>query len=416
MSVINQMLKDLDQNQKSQTQTHGATLATGNATSSKKPFIMAIVVLVFLNLFGLYGWQLYSENQALKTKQIEHSKTSKVNAEELVHAVSKVMRENKAKIESGQTIEQPAIATNSASDQASVSERPEKWSSEVAENENIASEVNQIPVTQNQATHNKLTLNSVTQQTSTENARESSNDKVRQISPVSVSEKQATDEVLVESFQSTTPQVQPESVPQTKPKLSIARKRLTAEQLIETKLARAEQAVNANQLVQAQSLLEEVLLIDAHQVQARKQLAALWFGKQDYQAALNLLSQGLAISPDNRDLLVMKARIYLKQEQYLAALDTLLPYSNADSVEYQSLLATSAQQAQRPDAAISAYRWLVKLQPHTAKWWLGLASTLDSQGNFQEAAAAYQQAIQVGGLSSATVSFVNQRLQVIGVN
>jgi len=150
---------------------------------------------------------------------------------------------------------------------------------------------------------------------------------------------------------------------------------------------------------------------------ARKQLAALWFGRQSYTDALNLLSQGINLSPNDSELRVMKARIYLQQSRIQPAFVTLngMPKANdVVNVEYQSLRATTAQQLNEFSFAAEAYQILVEIEPSAGRWWLGLAVALDSNGEFKQASIAYQTALNRTGLSGSAETFARQRILELG--
>jgi MSHA biogenesis protein MshN len=127
-----------------------------------------------------------------------------------------------------------------------------------------------------------------------------------------------------------------------------------------------------------------------------------------------LLSQGIAITPTNSEYRLMKARIYIALNQQQRALDTLLELANTNEVEYQGLLATTAQQLKHYQHTIDAYNQLTQLQPSVGRWWLGLAVAYDSDGQFIEAAGTYRRAIALANLSESARQFSRQRLEQLG--
>jgi MSHA biogenesis protein MshN len=157
-----------------------------------------------------------------------------------------------------------------------------------------------------------------------------------------------------------------------------------------------------------------VVIIKPSDSQTRKKLAALWFGRQAYQDAVNLLSQGIALNGKDSSLREMKARIHLKQGQSMAALNTLKPLAQLKDEQYQIMLANTAQQAQQNKVAVEAYKVLITMQPETGRWYLGLAVLHDKSSQFNLAGVAYNQALTKNDLSVASVNFVEQRIQAIG--
>jgi MSHA biogenesis protein MshN len=164
----------------------------------------------------------------------------------------------------------------------------------------------------------------------------------------------------------------------------------------------------------AEKLLEDVVIITPNDSQSRKKLAALWFGRQAYQDAVNLLSQGIALNSKDSSLREMKARIYLKQGQVNAALSTLKPLAKLKDEQYQIMLANTAQQAQQHDTAVAAYQQLISMKPDVGRWYLGLAVLYDKNSQFTLASNAYKQALTKSDLSISSETFAKQRIQVIG--
>ena len=196
--------------------------------------------------------------------------------------------------------------------------------------------------------------------------------------------------------------------------LSITRRQLTPQQLASQKMKQAEVAMMENDLTKAEHLFEDILLLQPHQHNARKQLAALWFGKQSYQPALNLLSQGIAIAPKSSEFRLMQARIYLKQGGYESALNTLQALPNNENAEYQSLRANVAQQLGKNEIVSAAYKVLTKIQPQVGRWWLGSAIAYDTNSQFNLATQAYKMALAQNNLSTSSTQFAQQRIAQLG--
>lgn len=375
MSVINQMLKDLDERQGDQAGTQNAPLPVVSKTSSKKVLFLIISAVVVVNIVGIIIWQLYTENQNLKSDKntaLFMAENTQVNA-----ALQKPSNEAITKLHAANSVESDK-ELNRGMETATQSDFVEKKTQEPSK------------VSDNRALENNANSN--------EEGQDSGD----------VVQEKTTDTTKVDILEVETPIDSP------KPQLSISRKQLTVEELTKQKITQAERAVQTNDLSKAEKLFEDVLLVSPDNKIARKQLAALWFGRQSYQPALNLLSQGIALAPDYMEYRLMKARIYLSQGQTNSAVEVLKALAALENVEYQSLLATSAQQAKAYQIAASSYRVLSAMQPNVGRWWLGLAVALDSNGQFSEAASAYQSAITTTELSENARQFVRQRLQELG--
>ncbi|WOH35899.1 tetratricopeptide repeat protein [Thalassotalea fonticola] len=196
--------------------------------------------------------------------------------------------------------------------------------------------------------------------------------------------------------------------------LVISKVELTPEQLSNKKLSIAKRALKNGQLKKAESLLEEAIILQPYHVEARKELAALWFGRKTYQPAKNLLTQGVVLLPNNEDFRLMLARIYSTEGNNEKAFKVLNELASSNLLEYQLALASMASQSDHHSSAINAYNKLLVMRPQQSRWWLALAISYDSNEQYQPATSAYQKAIALGRLSSNSVQFAKQRLIELG--
>ena len=199
-----------------------------------------------------------------------------------------------------------------------------------------------------------------------------------------------------------------------KSSLTISRSQLSPKALAANKITQAEKAMERNDLASAESLFEEILMLTPAHETARKQLAALWYGKKYYQDAINLLSQGIAIAPKAEEMRLMSARIYYEQERTRQAYNILKPIKLSNSVEIQTLLANVSAELNEHESAIFSYRKLITQEPEVGRWWLGLAVSLDSLGKFVPAIDAYKKSITQNNLSTSAMQFAQQRLIELG--
>jgi len=369
LSVINQMLKDLDQRKVEQQGSSNFTAPVAVETSNNKILLISLIVIVFLNIIGLFVWQMYTENQALKKNQIPKTRISEqVVTKKIISAIEKA---SVKKIQNDLTIPPQVVNDNNALIQA--------------------------PQKQNIAESKPVELND-------DSINSPKNDLAKHVNDIS--EKRAP--IIIPPRNDV---VAPRS------KLKISRKQLSPDELAQQNIKRAEQALASNNIAKAESLFEDVLLIIPDHKSARKQLAALWFGRKAYTPALNLLSQGLALSPTDTEFRMMQARIYLQQNREVKAfnvLNKLSQVNDVSDVEYQSLRASIAQQLNEFTAAAEAYKVLTDIEPSTGRWWLGLAVAHDSNSEFKQASFAYKEALNKMGLSDSAESFVRQRMTELG--
>jgi MSHA biogenesis protein MshN len=404
LSVINQMLKDLEQRQGSQRLENVATSPPVMVNKSSSKNILIIIVSVVITLFATYMVYLQVENQRLeshseKKLKVTRSFTSTVNSDQI--AIVKVKPEQSGTIEAKQlTQKMPKLSNNQDKSviTALASETPvESFSGEnatnVVANPIAISAVSSIPVP-----NTAIAITSVVDSLIVE--------KSSQISPPIV----GLEDLMAKEGTITKPKVAIAPVST----MEIKRKQLTPKALAKQKMSQAKVAVDNNDISKAEQLFEDVLLILPSEKGARKQLAALWFGRKSYQAALNLLSQGIALDVKDNELRLLKAQIHIKRQQGFAAFQVLQSHPALDTISdinYHSILANQAQGSKQYRSAISAYLRLIRLQQHVGRWWLGLGIAYDSNSQFSLAKKTYGTALNKHDLSSSARQFVSQRLQ-----
>ena len=175
--------------------------------------------------------------------------------------------------------------------------------------------------------------------------------------------------------------------------------------------------------IQAQKLAQQGLIQPAiekyqqaievypmHQ-QARIAIAGLYYGRNMVAEALEVLSQGLNIEPGNRAWSLLAAKIHFRRDNFAAAMAYLqLPVHPAEDVEYVVLKATTLQKLKDYEAAASVFSQLTMAFPESARWWLGLATSLEGQQKTTEAIEAYRQTLRLGSISQSSRRFVLKRL------
>jgi len=363
------MLKDLEQRAPEQGQVPTPTVSV-QKSSVLKVVLITVVVLLSLNALGFYIWNLQERVAKSESKQQKTVRTENVD--------QTLAYQTKA-------VEQQKVTPQKIASQ--------KLSSTDKETHHSAQQLSD---------ENKV----VTQQQKKKNVEQEPIKKVAEPEKMQIS---TIAPVVVESSA-----IEPLASEKVKvSKMTVSRRQLTSKELVVKKLASAEKSVNLNEIAKAEQLFEDVLIIDPNHKQARKQLAALWFGRKSYQQAVNLLSQGIAIDKQASDLRLMKARIHLKQGQSEAAYNALKPLASFEQEEYQVMLANVAQQTEQYPSAIGAYQLLIKMQPFSGRWHLGLAIVYDKNSQFSLAVNEYALALTKTNLSASSAKFAQQRMQAL---
>lgn len=414
MSVINQMLKDLD-NRNSEgiaSSTPSQNVAPSHS-SIKIVLITAVTVLTVCSIV-FYVWQLNIENHALKeqkknilatTQVTSLKKTQNITADNVNLPAQETRSPAEAAVKND--IQRQATLAVANVQKSPISKpRPKLSSESSSQPRKMSAPANNVQLLTDKAIIN----NGSTKVTPAEQDNQIVHSEDHSHTEDNVpnhSHNKAETEVTITN----------KTKPQAKPKtnaMSVSRRQLSADELAQQKLAHAEKALAAKQVSKAESLLEDVVIITPNDNQTRKKLAALWFGRQAYQDAVNLLSQGIALNGKDSSLRQMKARIHLKQGQVTAALNTLKPLAHLNDEQYQIMLANTAQQANHDQTATDAYKVLIKMQPEMGRWQLGLAVLYDKNSQFDLATKAYKAALTKNDLSVSSEQFVKERIQAIG--
>lgn len=149
---------------------------------------------------------------------------------------------------------------------------------------------------------------------------------------------------------------------------------------------------------------------------ARSALADALLRTGRTSAAVRVLQQGLARAPGHLPFRKQYASLQLAAGQPAAALATLdagpVPAVAAEP-EWHALRAGLLQQTGALEAAAEAYRRLIEYDAGRGVWWAGLAISLDQLGAPAEALTAYRRAIQAGGLPPSLLAYANRRIEAL---
>ena len=129
--------------------------------------------------------------------------------------------------------------------------------------------------------------------------------------------------------------------------------------------------------------------------------------------AIVLLSEGLRYAPGQSDFHMKLARIHMADgdtEKAFATLEQGL-FGVADNPDYHALLATLAQKLEHHEVAIRHYRTALQGKPGMATWLIRLAVSLKAVRQASEAEEVFQRAVDAGTLTPETTHFANQQLK-----
>ncbi|EDM65916.1 MSHA biogenesis protein MshN [Moritella sp. PE36] len=407
MSVINQMLQGLDkgtQQQQADVESSGAVIVAAPKSQNKLVIVLISSIVIFAALAGY----LFVQKQ---------SRAAKVSVQQNI-VVPVVSRDNNtqvngpliAKIISAELVEQPVVIKLD-DDKVTMAE-PRVMKPIVAKpvmTKQVVAQLAVAPVTETSAavvsSTNKVAGSAATKMTHVKNVVVARVEKVtpKTITPVAVTAPQT----VAKHVKATTPES--EHVEDSVLIKAVTRTPLQQAQLYATQ---ADSALLAGDKERAKQLFSKVLAFDKQHNLSRETLAAILYGEQRTQSAVNLLQEGLSVSPDYTNFRLMLARIYLKNKNKQQAYYYLKPHRPevAGNVDYYALLAGLAQSLDDLDSALMAYKTLTEHEPNRAKWWLGLGISADKAKQVTLALNAYHTAQNMGQLSASSRNYINARI------
>lgn len=161
--------------------------------------------------------------------------------------------------------------------------------------------------------------------------------------------------------------------------------------------------------------LERTLLFDPSHIAARELLAALLLQQGDEFGAESLVDVGIINSPEHAPFLQLKARILSSRgETQLAIqiLESVVP-DQSYLVDHNTTLAALYQKSGDHAKAVSGYLALIDSDPEEPTLWSGLAISLDALGQYQAALKSYKQALRGPMLSLELRRYAHQRVRAI---
>ncbi len=399
MSVINKMLKDLEQRQSENALDEISSVYRAPERKFKSPLVLFLLVIV-LGLLAAIGWLLLNkQDQARLESQQFSTNTKPVRLNTLTPSV-KLEPTPKQNDDSYKREEQQQAARLANEKRLDEALNRQKQSASI--NSDNVNKPSNIPLSSGQA---PIVV---------------SPPKVKPvvIKPEASTRSINTTPLATESQSQVVPQTSkslqpPAHQPTSKPALKIIKssQQYTPEQRLEMLMTKAQASYEKGYISEAIEQLNKVLSISDSHIQARNLLAVAWYGRGELQQAVSILNNGLSKYPNVELWRMTAAKVYFKENNIKGAFSYLEADLPDASVEFYAMKASVARKLNLFDSAESAYAMLTKLQPKVGNWWLGLSISLDSQGKIEPAIKSYQMVLNVGGISQASMVFVQDRIQ-----
>ena len=162
----------------------------------------------------------------------------------------------------------------------------------------------------------------------------------------------------------------------------------------------------------AEQELRQALVIEPRHVRARELLAGILIKQGRWIENVDLMQQGVQVVPANLVFVKLYARTLMQLNRDQQAVKLLRDHAPpvAQDPAYYALLAALFQRQQNHLAAASTYSEILKLQPNTGIWWVGLGISLEALGKQPEAQQAYARARKTGSLHGDLARYTENRL------
>lgn len=165
----------------------------------------------------------------------------------------------------------------------------------------------------------------------------------------------------------------------------------------------------------ASRLLQELVAAEPANDDAREGLAIALARQGRIAESDSVLLDGLAVGTQPARFAKLRARLQSARGDLASALDTLslaVP-PVAEDLEFHALKAAIAQQAGNYALAEAVYQELTAVQSGNATWQAGLGIALDAQSKSEAARVAFQRALDAGGLEVNLLAHVQQRVRAL---
>lgn len=181
----------------------------------------------------------------------------------------------------------------------------------------------------------------------------------------------------------------------------------------EVEYRRALVILNQGRTAESLDALRMALKLNAAHLAARQLLLKLLVENKQLDEADGVLHAGLALHPGQLPWAMSLARLQLDRGDLASAWKTLensLPIAGANA-DYQGFAGHLLQRQGRTREAIDCYQLATRLTPTEGRWWLGLGLALEAEGRGTQAREAFANAKASGSLSADLQAYVEQKLR-----
>jgi MSHA biogenesis protein MshN len=171
--------------------------------------------------------------------------------------------------------------------------------------------------------------------------------------------------------------------------------------------------LNQGRVSEAQEQFAAAIARYAPHLAARQALVSILIDRGRLDEARQVLEQGLTADPGNLQFATVLARIFVERRDYASAANALAVVRNAgeSDADYQVLLGVVSQHQGRHADATSAFEKAASLKPQPATTWLAMGISLEASGRKPEALEAYRKSLAANSLSQEARGYAEARIR-----
>ncbi len=173
--------------------------------------------------------------------------------------------------------------------------------------------------------------------------------------------------------------------------------------------------ISEGQLTGAEEYLKKLIKQKPDQIQPRELLIGMLLRNARTDEALKQIAVAKRFYPVRENLALLSAKIQLESSDVTAAVETLEKQREIGKagVKTYAMLAPLYQQQGDYEKSAELYSTLIERDKLNGRYWVGLAVSLEALASYTGAANAYERALQSKNLTTALGQYARQRLTVL---